>query len=53
MEQINDIMECIELVPLKIIFPSKEIDLNKWSVVASDQYTSQKEYWEEEKICRK
>jgi uncharacterized protein (DUF1015 family) len=47
MEQINDIMECIGISAPKIIFPSKEIDLNKWSVVACDQYTSQKEYWEE------
>jgi uncharacterized protein (DUF1015 family) len=29
----------------KILLPEKSIDLNKWSVVACDQYTSQPEYW--------
>jgi uncharacterized protein (DUF1015 family) len=29
-----------------IFLPSKDIDMTKWSVVACDQYTSQKEYWE-------
>jgi len=28
-----------------ILLPKKDIDLNKWSVVACDQYTSQPEYW--------
>lgn len=27
--------------------PKKGIDLEKWAVVACDQYTSQKEYWQE------
>lgn len=29
-----------------ILLPSENIDLEKWSVVACDQYTSQPEYWE-------
>lgn len=32
--------------PADILIPSKNIDLNKWSVVACDQYTSEPEYWE-------
>lgn len=30
-----------------ILVPKKEIDLKKWAVVACDQYTSQRTYWEE------
>ena len=29
----------------KVLLPKKDIDLNKWAVVACDQYTSQPEYW--------
>ena len=35
-------------IPLKktnILLPNKNIDLTKWSVIAGDQYTSDKEYW--------
>ncbi len=32
-----------------ILLPKKGTDLNKWSVVACDQYTSQPEYWEKVK----
>ena len=28
-----------------VLLPEKAIDLGKWSVVACDQYTSQKDYW--------
>lgn len=38
-------MSCLNIA--KILFPSAEIDISKWSVVACDQYTSQPEYWEE------
>ncbi len=31
----------------EILLPKKDVDLKKWCVVACDQYTSQKEYWEE------
>ena len=34
-----------------ILIPVKEIDLNKWSIIACDQFTSNPEYWDEvEKI---
>ena len=32
----------------KIILP-KNCDMEKWSVVACDQYTSEREYWEDVK----
>ncbi len=31
----------------KILLPNKDIDLSKWAVVACDQFTSQREYWQE------
>ena len=37
--------EKIGLSVPKILLPKKGVDLNKWSVVACDQYTSQPEYW--------
>lgn len=30
-----------------VLIPKKHISLNKWAVVACDQYTSEPEYWEE------
>ena len=30
----------------EIMLPSRDCDLNRWSVVACDQYTSQPDYWE-------
>ncbi|HAZ13575.1 MAG: hypothetical protein A2X86_13670 [Bdellovibrionales bacterium GWA2_49_15] len=30
-----------------ILLPKEDIDLNKWAVVACDQYTGQPEYWRE------
>ncbi len=30
----------------QILLPNKKIDLYKWAVVACDQFTSQKDYWE-------
>lgn len=30
-----------------ILLPAKNIDLNKWSVIACDQFTSQPEYWQQ------
>ena len=35
-------------IPLKkanILLPNENIDLNKWTVIACDQYTSNEEYW--------
>ena len=36
-------------MPLKkanILLPNENIDLNKWTVIACDQYTSNEEYWD-------
>jgi len=30
----------------ELLFPTKHIDLNKWAVIACDQFTSQPEYWQ-------
>lgn len=30
-----------------ILLPSPKIDLQKWSVIACDQFTSQPEYWDQ------
>lgn len=30
-----------------ILIPKKNVDMNKWSVIACDQYTSEPEYWNE------
>ncbi|MBQ7953454.1 MAG: DUF1015 domain-containing protein [Clostridia bacterium] len=40
--------EKVSLFPADILLP-KDADMNKWSVVACDQYTSQPEYWEDVK----
>lgn len=29
-----------------ILIPKKSVDMNKWAIVACDQYTSEPEYWE-------
>ncbi len=31
--------------PADILVPKKSIDMNKWTVIACDQYTSEPEYW--------
>ena len=33
----------------EILLPNSDIDLQKWSVVACDQYTSQPDYWNQVK----
>lgn len=47
MENLNARFEAMGLKPADILLPKKGTDLKKWAVVACDQYTSQKEYWEE------
>ena len=32
--------------PAAMLLPAPEIDLEKWAVVACDQYTSQSDYWQ-------
>lgn len=36
----------LALNPADIMLPKENIDLNKWAVVACDQYTSNREYWQ-------
>ena len=31
----------------RILLPNKDIDIAKWAVIACDQFSSEKEYWEE------
>ena len=31
----------------EFLLPKKGVELEKWAVIACDQFTSQKEYWEE------
>jgi hypothetical protein len=42
----NDMAQFGVLIP-EILLPNKSVDLNKWAVVACDQYTSQPDYWEQ------
>lgn len=42
MKTFNDIGICIP----EILLPKKDIDMEKWAVIACDQYTSEPEYWE-------
>jgi len=35
------------IVTPKILLPSKSIDMEKWAVIACDQFTSEPEYWDE------
>lgn len=32
--------------PANILLPNDGIDMEKWSVIACDQFTSQADYWE-------
>ena len=43
---INEKLSKFGLHSADILLPKKGIDLEKWAVVACDQYTSQPEYWE-------
>ncbi len=42
-------LEKIGLQIPEILLPDNKIELDKWSVVACDQYTSQPDYWQETK----
>ncbi len=43
----KQIFEKIGITLPEVLLPAKGIDMQKWSVVACDQYTSQPQYWEE------
>ena len=47
MSNLNSRFESMGIKPADILLPKKGTDLKKWAVVACDQFTSQKEYWEE------
>ncbi len=42
---INKKLEKYGLRSADILIPKKNVDLQKWAVVACDQYTSEKDYW--------
>ena len=41
------LFDALSLSPADILLPRDGIDIGKWAVVACDQFTSQKEYWQE------
>jgi hypothetical protein len=41
--------ESIGVKMSEVYLPNESVDLNKWSVVACDQYTSQPDYWDQTK----
>ena len=43
----NHIYPDIALLVPEILLPSDRIDLQKWAVVACDQFTSEPDYWQE------
>ena len=47
MKEVNKRFEKLGLKAADILLPKKGTDLTKWAVVACDQYTSEKEYWED------
>ncbi len=47
MENLNNRFAAIGLKAADIMIPKKGTDLTKWAVVACDQYTSEKHYWED------
>ena len=47
MENINIRLEKMGLRTSDLMIPKKGVDLSKWAVVACDQYTSEKDYWED------
>ncbi len=47
MKDINKKLEKMGLIAADIMLPKKGTDLYKWAVVACDQYTSEKDYWED------
>jgi len=47
MKDINNRLKPMGLMAPDIMIPKKGTDLNKWAVVACDQYTSERNYWED------
>ncbi len=40
-----NIFEKCGFLPAEIVLPCKDVDMEKWSVIACDQYTSNHKYW--------
>ncbi|MCK5198097.1 MAG: DUF1015 family protein, partial [Spirochaetales bacterium] len=49
MNNIDKRLEKIGIQIPRILMPAKDSDMQKWAVVACDQYTSELEYWEDAK----
>ena len=47
MENINCKLEKMGLRASDLLIPKKGVDLSKWAVVACDQFTSEKDYWQD------
>jgi hypothetical protein len=47
MSSVTDKLAQVGLGLPQILLPSKEVDYNKWSVVACDQFTSDRTYWKD------
>ena len=47
MENVNIRLEKMGLKASDLMIPKKNVDLSKWAVVACDQFTSEKDYWED------
>ena len=47
MEYVNNRLEKMGLKASDLMIPKKGVDLEKWAVVACDQFTSEKDYWED------
>lgn len=45
MKLINKKLGNVAIKVPNILFPKKSVDLNKWAVIACDQYTTESEYW--------
>lgn len=50
-DQLNSKLEKLGIRVSKILLPSGEVDMEKWSVVACDQFTSEPEYWQKVESC--
>jgi hypothetical protein len=47
MNDLNKRMEKLGIKIPRILMPRKDISMDKWAVVACDQYTSELDYWED------
>ena len=53
MDNTNKRLEKIGIQIPRILMPSKDVSMEKWAVVACDQYTSERDYWKDvEKITK-